>query len=131
MKILLVEDNHNRIELFKQWIPVNLDVAENATDAIELLKKQNYDLFLLDHDLGDRVYVDSSDENTGYRVAKYIVENDISGIVIVHSCNVVGARNIKNILPRSQLNMFGTFIIETEVIDNEITKLIVKPVEIK
>ena len=128
MKILLLEDNDERIQQFKDWIP-SLDIAITAEEAINLLKANKYDLIFLDHDLGGKVFVDSSEFNTGYTVARYMRENLIlSGMVIVHSHNVVGAANIKAVLPHAVLLPFGTFTCEVKVENNVVTKLNVKPI---
>jgi len=129
MKILLIEDSQERINQFKEWFPCNIDIAEDAKTAIELLKINTYNLFFFDHDLGGLVFVDSKEENTGYTVAKYIAENKIKGNAIIHSWNPEGAKNIQNILGRGHLMPFGTFICETEVKDNEIVKLNIIPIQ--
>lgn len=101
MKILILEDSTARIETFKKKLKGHdvyyFDNVKQATQAIELLGP--FDYYFIDHDLDDKVYVDSEEENTGYQLAKYMVENNVSyEQVIVHSMNSVGAENIKNVL---------------------------------
>lgn len=64
-----------------------------------------------DHDLGiehyptkeqsheDKIDYSSYTEKTGYDAAKWLVENNkLPKIAIVHSYNIVGARNIENVM---------------------------------
>ena len=109
---LLVEDDKNRISWFKKRIK-DLDVAENAEDAIDKVAKIKYTRIWLDHDLGGRVFVDSSDSNTGYAVAKTLAGSvNSSTDVVIHSMNPVGAANIASLIPHARLLVFGTFDIK-------------------
>ena len=55
MRVLVLEDNDNRIKQFKQrflergWYGV---FVKNADDAIEAYKLIHFDISFLDHDLG-------------------------------------------------------------------------------
>jgi hypothetical protein len=59
--------------------------------------------------------VDSSEENTGYTVAKFLKEKLDNGKfesfpdIIIHSYNPIGADNIQNLFPFSQKLPFGTY----------------------
>jgi CheY-like chemotaxis protein len=106
MKIFVVEDNKERNGVFWNTLPkifadCHLVIAEDAKEAKEILSKdKQWDIILLDHDLGGRVFVDSNDDNTGYQVAKFIVENKISyQLAIAHTMNRVGSDNIISVLP--------------------------------
>lgn len=108
MRILVVEDNPERIKKFKrELIGQDVDYEEDAESAIRLVQTVKYDLIFLDHDLGGLAYVPSNDPNTGYQVAKAIknTENE-SAYVIIHSCNSVGAQAIKYELPKAILAPF-------------------------
>ena len=71
-------------------------IALDVEEAKNMLIKKNYwDIIMLDHDLGNRVFVDSSEENTGFQVAKFIRENNIRfGRCLLHSMNPVGVKNM-------------------------------------
>lgn len=60
-KSLLIEDNKANIfyagELFKRW-NLDLDVAENYKEGVEMAKSQNYDLILCDLNLPDGYGID-------------------------------------------------------------------------
>ncbi len=110
MKIFVLDDMPGRHMIIKRWLVLNLGPhfeyieATDVESAKERLNEhESFDMLLLDHDLGERTFVESSDPNTGYQVAKYIVEQGIKyEIAIVHSQNVWGAANIVQILPRSE-----------------------------
>lgn len=54
---------------------------------------------LLDHDLGHRQMVDSSEEETGYTFCKWLVEQPTAKpAVVVHSFSPDGARNMGSLL---------------------------------
>ena len=93
MKLFILEDNPNRIALFKTWFRGHdVDQVDTADTAIKLLKEKKYDLILLDHDLGGDEMVDSREYNTGYTVAKAIPTTiNKNTQAVVHSHNPVGS----------------------------------------
>src|SRR6478609_2503109 len=106
MKIFIFEDNQDRIETFKKVLPknYNLVICDNIeiAKAILLDNLAKFDVAFLDHDMDQKSFVPSNDPNTGYQVAKFIVENGIYfKQVFVHSMNPSGAENIMNELNRS------------------------------
>jgi len=106
VKIFIVEDDESRIEIFKEKfedIPeAELFIANTADEGKKILEENKgvmWDMIFLDHDLGDRVYVESADPNTGWQVAKYIRDNGIKYYnVITHSLNTMGAKSIQSML---------------------------------
>lgn len=103
-RILVVEDNASRVCLFKKLLSeYKVDFCDSADQSIELLKQYSYDVIFLDHDLGNREYVDSNDANTGYQVAKFIESNSIESKIFIHSLNPVGVQNIKFVLPNAEV----------------------------
>lgn len=104
MKIFILEDNKERIKIFEEsLIGHELFIAKDVQEAKKILKQNNYfPLIFLDHDLENRVFVPSEEENTGYAVAKFINENNVKySHCIIHSLNPVGASNMNNILKNS------------------------------
>ncbi len=106
MKIFIVEDDKERIEIFKEKFAhieeAELFITTTASEAKKVLKENKdvmWDMMFLDHDLGGRVYVESADQNTGYQVAKFIRDNDIKYYnIVTHTLNPMGAVNIQGIL---------------------------------
>lgn len=97
MRIFVLDDMESRIESFVKWYghKHELVVAKDADEAITILSKDlAFDVLFLDHDLGDRIFVDVKDENTGSRVAKFLSDKKVEGMIIVHSWNPVGAKNM-------------------------------------
>ena len=99
MKIFVLEDSKERID----WIKCNLNFADIdiAMDMCEIDNfKGEYDLLMLDHDLGDRQMVDSLDENTGYEFCKWLVKNyqNKETDIVIQSHNPSGANAMKNYL---------------------------------
>ena len=103
MNVLILEDSPERQEQFKKSLANhNITITDSSKIAIEKLSNEKFDLLFLDHDLGGKAHVQSG-ENTGYEVAKFLEENMqfAPNFIIVHSMNIVGAKNIMNALPRA------------------------------
>lgn len=106
--MFILEDNENRIKTFKQNLIGNeLFIASDVEIAKVMLKFNQVDFIFLDHDLGGDTMVNSNFPNTGYQLARWIKENNITyKRLIVHSLNSVGALNIKSIIPEADLIPF-------------------------
>lgn len=101
MRVLVLEDSHERIKVFKVKLAEH-DVYffDNVKDAVAAVKyDEPFEYFFIDHDLDDKVYVDSNEPNTGYQFAKFLAEEGIKGTFIAHTMNPAGAENIKAVLP--------------------------------
>lgn len=104
MRIFILEDDPNRIHVFRKWLGHHDLTVEISTDrAVDvLLNEPQFHLLFFDHDLGGRQMVSSRDYETGAEVAKQLVAEDSSkvqdSIVVIHSLNYQGARNIHSIL---------------------------------
>lgn len=100
MNIFILEDDPNRMKIFRRnLIGHTIFHAEHVEDGKKILSSEKVDYIFLDHDLGGKVYVDSSEPDTGYQMAKWIAENDIKyQRLIVHSLNGPGAKNIKGVI---------------------------------
>lgn len=117
MKIFILEDDENRLEVLQREIPKifpgsEILYARTAKEAKEILSKHKvFDIITLDHDLGGLVFVNSLDENTGYRVAQFIKQNDIQArTFICHSHNPAGAENILSALPECKRVPFFSLV---------------------
>jgi hypothetical protein len=113
MKIFILEDSESRIRLFKIKLKNHTNTfAKTVKEARKILMNdKNWDIMLLDHDLGEKENVPSEEEETGYQVAVFIRKNDIkSKQIIIHSFNPVGAERMQQILPGSIRIPFSTLI---------------------
>lgn len=108
MKVFILEDDQTRVTKFRQnLIGHEIFVTDNVKTAKIMLTNNQFEIIFLDHDLGGEVFVNSNFPNTGYQLAKWIVDNNIKyNRLIVHSLNSVGANNIKSIIPDADLIPF-------------------------
>jgi len=103
MRILVLDDSDERLKEFKQNFIGNIvDCVKTAREAINKLTSEKYECIYLDHDLGDRVFVPSG-PGTGYEVAQWLNQNPDRQpqLIIIHSFNPVGAKNMKSLLPNA------------------------------
>ena len=109
MKILILEDNRERIKIFRTRLGPKhelhfFDQVEDAKKAI--LSMGPFDRIYLDHDLDGRVFVDSDEPNTGYQLAKYIALQEVNAEIIIHTLNPWGAARMKKVLPKAKRVVF-------------------------
>ncbi|MCV0439867.1 MAG: response regulator [Hydrogenophaga sp.] len=96
MKILILEDDENRIATFMEKLPTWQDVTcvTTAEAAIEKLSTEEFAVVFLDHDLGGEVYVDPSNPNTGSGVVRWMLQN-VETVqdpdIVIHSMNTPAA----------------------------------------
>ena len=106
MKILVLEDDKNRIEQFKKKLKDHEVVYfTDVAPAIKYIEDYGItDVLFLDHDLDNKVFVPSNNENTGYQLAKFLVNGGYHcNQIIIHSMNGVGAVNMYNILKENNV----------------------------
>lgn len=115
MNVLFLDDNDFRCQTFRSFVPFGTIVNE-AQECIDKLSEKDYDIVLLDHDLGGEVYVNSEEKNTGMEVVRWIVENKPRiGKVVVHSLNSGAALNMGDKLTSQE---YVTYIIPfTSLVD--------------
>lgn len=96
MKIFILEDDLNRINIFRtKLLNHELYIADNVEEGKKLIEEFNPEVLLLDHDLGGQIFVSSDNPNTGYQFARWLREQGKKFTqIIIHSCNPVGANNI-------------------------------------
>jgi CheY-like chemotaxis protein len=102
-RVFVLEDNPVRIEIIKEnWFQfAEFDIATSFKEAVELFS-DNYDLLMLDHDLGGKIFVSSKDEDTGANFLRWFVANKFKDCdIIIHSHNPVGSKNMEEILTRN------------------------------
>ena len=98
MRIFILEDDQERVELFKEVLKNDeLTIVDTAESAIELLNMLSFDLILLDHDLGGLQMVGTNNTNTGSEVVRWMVMNQGDfPTIIVHSHNPPAAESMQN-----------------------------------
>ena len=89
-KILIIEDDKNRINQFKKnFKNVNITFTNTVKGTIDILSKnKKFDIIFFDHDLGDG--------GDSVNIAKWLSQHTdkLPKNVYVHSANPVGANNI-------------------------------------
>ena len=104
-RIFVLEDDPIRVLVFQRYAAKNGYELFHETDVQKAYT--TYDMnkpftaIFLDHDLDGRVYVDSSEDNTGYRFAEYLREGGDKTQTVIHSMNPVGAQNMQQVLPHA------------------------------
>lgn len=104
-KILILEDNDDRINLFKEnWTHplLELTFVEHSDEAIKLLKVNNFNIIFLDHDL-DEKQMRYNPEDCGMRVAEFLKENPVNAEIVIHSMNSAAAKLMNKLLPKAKL----------------------------
>lgn len=93
-RLLIVEDNAERIAKLRSWLPENMTaiVATSAGRAIGIMQrdqKRTYAGILLDHDLQESVVTDADKELSGSDVTKNLILNISRDVpILVHSMNL-------------------------------------------
>ena len=124
MKVFILEDNAERMKFFWWYFgnkKFEIYHADNVNDAKTLFEiNKPFDLFLLDHDLDNQIFVEPFNENTGTQFAKFLAEKKIDDTpIIIHSYNPGGAENMNLILKTAMRIPFP--ILAEKLINKEIT----------
>ncbi|MEZ5359531.1 MAG: response regulator [Candidatus Zixiibacteriota bacterium] len=94
LNVLIVEDNRERIEFFRELYDNHIVfVAKDSDAAIELLQVQPFDIIQLDFML--------EGSSTSAPVAQYIRDNNLTSIVIIHSTHGGGVSRLQRMLPEA------------------------------
>jgi CheY-like chemotaxis protein len=94
-QVLFLDDDHMRIDAIRARlasVPCELTVVETADECIARLRANQYDLVMLDHDLGGETFCDSSREDCGMEVVRWLKGNrGAHKFFMVHTMNAVAA----------------------------------------
>jgi len=107
IRVFLLDDDERRHRWFiKRFKGDVIDIANNVTEALQLLSAASYDAIFLDHDLHPEHYnTDSTDdERTGYAVALWLCSNpelQRASTILVHTRNADGAMRMVGELRRA------------------------------
>lgn len=97
MKILFLDDSEERIETaVRHFRDEEVCITRTASGAIDLLGQEiDFDLVMLDHDLGGEAFVSSGREDCGMEVVRWIVKNKPKiERIVVHSWNSPAAEGM-------------------------------------
>ena len=107
IRVFLLDDDERRHRWFTSRFKGDfVDIANNVTEAMQLLSKGSYDAIFLDHDLHPEHYHAEStdDERTGYAVAAWLCSNpelQKASTILVHTRNADGAMRMVGELRRA------------------------------
>ena len=110
IRVFLLDDDERRHRWFTARFKGDyLNIANNVTEAQELLSASSYDAIFLDHDLHPEHYHAEStdDERTGYAVAVWLGSNpelQRASTILVHTRNADGAMRMVEELRRAGRN---------------------------
>lgn len=108
MKIFILEDNKERIEIFKKLFKCHtVYFFDNVSESIKFLETTIVNAIFLDHDLDDKIFVQSNEKNTGYQLAKYLITNPNykKTQIYIHSMNPIGAKQMYDTLKKKKYNV--------------------------
>ncbi len=92
-RILIVEDNTQREELLRSWIPsdIRVVIARSAGRAIGILERDRgrvYSGIVLDHDLQEKAATEADRYLSGQDLVERIISNVSTDVpILVHSVN--------------------------------------------
>ena len=101
MNIFILEDNDQRIKFFRKlFLDHNVICSTTVDDAIETVDSLEFDMIMLDHDLGGKLGMGFMQDKTGLGLVDYIIDKDSqkNTSYIIHSQNPVGAVRMLNAL---------------------------------
>ena len=106
MRILILEDDGTRVNNFIELLHSHdLDITENAHEAVILLEHKVYDLLLLDHDLGEG-------NGTGSVVSNFLRMNPYNqnrhADILIHSWNAPASMSMLKDIPNAVWAPFNT-----------------------
>jgi CheY-like chemotaxis protein len=110
-RVFVLEDDPSRIETIQFFWGnfADFDITSSYGEAIEKFNGE-YNLIMLDHDLGGQIYVDIKESNTGTNFAKWLAKNCLSKTapVIIHSHNPVGSMSMEEILIKGKFTQVAS-----------------------
>ena len=106
-RILIIEDDSERVELFRAWVGDRACIvwARSAGAALGLIRRDHgrvYGGILLDHDLQQQAMTEDDQSLSGTDVARLLIQHiSIDVPILVHSSNQVQALNVVRQLEHS------------------------------
>jgi CheY-like chemotaxis protein len=106
-RLLLIEDNPDRVELFRSWIPPGVHIvrARSGGSAIGIIRRdvgRVYGGILLDHDLQEQTITAADVRLSGSNVVLELINHFSRDIpILVHSTNQIQGPQMVNKLERA------------------------------
>lgn len=104
MRVFVLEDDPGRHRGFREALyesNADLTIVEDVKTAKAAFVPP-YDIICLDHDLGGEIFVDSSEENTGFQFVRWLCMDAAPDMrttpIFVHSYNPEGASRMYRML---------------------------------
>ena len=100
LRLLIVEDNEERLQCFRSWLPddIRVVVARSAGRAIGIVQRDRgtvYAGILLDHDLVEQIATEGELKFSGTQVSEAIIKHISADVpVLIHSMNYIGAKTM-------------------------------------
>lgn len=113
-KFFILEDSEDRIKEFKERLKKEgkIFITKNVKEAKKIFKTEGpWDMIFLDHDLEGKAFVDVKDPNTGSAFCEWLagqLSPERPPLILVHSANEVGARNMMAILKDKKIKSYRT-----------------------
>jgi|GEM_PF-907452 len=116
LRLLIVEDNADRIERFRSWLPADAHpvFATGAGRALGILRRcgrdprdrrrrsLDYAGLLLDHDLVEQVAAEGEEGFSGSHVTAAVIERiSVEVPILIHSMNLTRARAMQSRLEQA------------------------------
>ena len=101
-KVLFMDDRSKRIHAaIEKYADADLTIVTNVIECLRFLSNEDWDLVLLDHDLGGKEFVDPDDTTCGMQVIRYLEKTawppeKRKPIFLIHSSNVFAACAMQN-----------------------------------
>ncbi len=111
MRLLIIEDNLERIALFKTWKPddIHFVFATSPGSALGLIKRDKgliYGGVCLDHDLQEQQVCESEESFSGTQIAAALIKNFSYEIpVLIHSMNDNRASGMAQALTKADFSV--------------------------
>lgn len=127
MKVLILEDDNNRIVSFRHnLIGCELYITHLTNQAIQWLEEEEFDVIFLDHDLAEEHYLTWQNpsihhEDTGLVVAEYLGNNlecNKNAQIIIHSLNPYGRERMKQACNRTNIEIVPFTVLFDRLIFN-------------
>lgn len=101
-KVLVIENDPERLAIFRAMFPDRLVVAPTYDRAVEAMSSRRFRAVYIDHDLDD---TDRNGQDVAYWMARDLPRSKRPDIAIIHSTNIRGALGVQKTLEAAGFNV--------------------------